>query len=60
MSTPFVRVRLDQFYPWELSSLSLDELADQERCKGCGVTREQNDICETPCPFDECPFKEMK
>lgn len=33
---------------------------EEERCKGCGVTREQHSHCDAPCPFDECPFKEMK
>lgn len=31
-----------------------------ETCRGCGVTREQNDHCQAPCPFDDCPFKETK
>jgi len=29
---------------------------EEERCKGCGVTREQDKHMETPCPFADCPF----
>lgn len=31
---------------------------EEERCPGCGTTREQHKHCEAPCPFDGCPFKE--
>lgn len=33
---------------------------EEERCRGCGTTREQHDHCRAPCPFDDCPFKETK
>jgi hypothetical protein len=31
---------------------------DEERCRGCSVTREQHRHMEAPCPFEDCPFKE--
>lgn len=34
--------------------------SEGEQCKGCGVTREQHKHMEAPCPFEDCPFKEMK
>lgn len=29
-------------------------------CPGCGLTREENEHCPTPCFFENCPMKEMK
>lgn len=31
---------------------------EEERCQGCGTTREQHKHCEAPCPFEDCPFKD--
>jgi hypothetical protein len=29
-------------------------------CPGCGLTREEDEHCPTPCFFENCPMKETK
>lgn len=45
---------------FEAFGVAPTELDEEERCRGCGVTREQHKHMEAPCPFEDCPFKETK